>query len=66
MKLHLILDEDGQNSILLQEYYDALEAYGMAGEEHHDPNGTDYYAPFEQRAVFTMLTILGEKGITSD
>lgn len=47
MKLHLILDEDGQNSILLQEYYDALEAYGMAGEEHHDPNGTDYYAPFE-------------------
>ena len=33
-RLILILDEDMEGNITLEEFYDAIDAYGCAGEKH--------------------------------
>lgn len=63
-RLALILDEDMEGNITLQEYYNALEAYNCSGENHVDPDGSDYYCSFEHRAMFKLLKILRERGIS--
>ena len=50
----------------MTEFYNALEAYDQVGEEHYDPDGSDYYAPFEHRAMFTLLSILKDRNISYD
>ena len=63
-RIVLILDEDMEGTITLREFYDALEAYGCSGEEHHPLDGEDYHIPFDQRAQFKLLDIIKERGIT--
>ena len=63
-RLILILDEDMEGNITLQEFYNALEAYNCAGEKHTNPDGSDYYASFEHRAMFKLLKILKERNIS--
>lgn len=60
----MILDEDMEGNITLQEYYNALEAYACTGEEHSNPDGSDYYSPFEHRSMFKLLTILKDRNIS--
>lgn len=40
-RLILILDEDMESNITLQEYYNALEAYNCAIENHHALDDTN-------------------------
>jgi len=54
-----------EGHITLEEYQNALEAYGQGVEKHVAPDGSDYYVPFEQRAIFKLLTIMGDRGITA-
>ena len=63
-RLVLILDEDMEGNITLEEYYNALEAYSCTGEEHSNPDGSDYYCPFEHRSMFKLLTILKDRNIS--
>ena len=63
-RLILILDEDMEGTITLEEYYNALEAYGVEAEKHYPLDGTDYYVPFTHRAVFKLITILKDRGIS--
>jgi len=63
-RIVLILDEDMNGTISLEEYQNALEAYGCSGETHYDPNGGSYYCNFDQRAVFKMLDILQQRKMT--
>ena len=63
-RLVLILDEDMEGNITLEEYYNALEAYGTAGEKHGPIDGTDYYCSFEHRAMFKLLNIMAERNIS--
>jgi Ca2+-binding EF-hand superfamily protein len=65
-RLALILDEDMEGNITLQEYYNALEAYGQGAEKHFAPDGSDYYVPFEHRAMFKLLQILNDRGISRE
>ena len=60
----LILDEDMEGNITLDEFYNALEAYGCSGEKHWPTDGTDYYVGFEHKAMFKLLTILKDRNIT--
>lgn len=53
-----------EGNITLQEYYNALEAYACTGEEHSNPDGSDYYSPFEHRSMFKLLTILKDRNIS--
>ena len=57
-RLILILDEDINGSISLQEYYDALEAYGILTEKRIALDGSDHRLPFEQKALFKLLQVL--------
>ena len=54
-RLALILDEDMEGNISLEEYYNALEAYGQSAEKHTATDGSGYYVPFEHRAMFKLL-----------
>jgi len=63
-RLVLILDEDMEGNITLQEFYNALEAYNCAGEKHTNPDGSDYYASYEHRAMFKLLKILKDRKIS--
>ena len=65
-RLALILDEDMEGTISLEEYYNALEAYGQHGEDHSTLDGSGFYVPFEHKAVFKLLQILKDRGITPD
>lgn len=60
----LILDEDDENSISLEEFYNALEAYNCSGETHYSLDGSDYYVSFEHRALFKLIKILSERNIS--
>jgi Ca2+-binding EF-hand superfamily protein len=60
----LILDEDMEGNITLEEYYDALEAYGCAGENHTALDGSDHYLNVQHRAVFKLLAILKDRQIS--
>ena len=53
-----------EGNITLAEFYNALEAYSVSGENHTDPEGSDYYATFEHRAMFKLLTILKDRSIS--
>jgi len=63
-RLILILDEDMEGNITLEEYYNALEAYGCSGEKHFALDGSDYYCSFEHRAMFKLLNILKDRNIS--
>lgn len=63
-RLVLILDEDMEGTITLGEYQNALEAYNCGGEKHVSPDGSEYYVPFEHKAMFKMLTILRDRNIS--
>ena len=63
-RLILILDEDMEGTISLEEYYNALEAYGVESEKHYPLDGTDYYVPFTHRAMFKLIMILKDRGIS--
>jgi Ca2+-binding EF-hand superfamily protein len=43
----LILDEDGEENISLEEFQNALQAYGHSSEKHFAADGGDYVVPFE-------------------
>lgn len=60
-RLCLILDEDQEGNISLAELQNALEAYGASGEKHVDPEGGDYYVPFDHRAMFKLMDILDKR-----
>jgi len=60
----LILDEDMENNITLQEYFNALEAYNCQVENHFSPEGNDYYVSFEHKAMFKLLEIIKERNIS--
>ncbi len=53
-----------EGHITQEEFQSALEAYGQSGEKHHAPDGSDYYVPFEHKALFKLLTILKDRGIS--
>ena len=60
-RLALILDEDMEGNISLEEYNNALEAYGIAAEHHiADSDGVG----FEHKSVFKLIDILQERGIS--
>ena len=63
-RLVLILDEDMEGNISMEEFYNALEAYNCSTEKHHAFDGSDYYVNFEHRAMFKLLSILGERNIS--
>jgi Ca2+-binding EF-hand superfamily protein len=63
-RLVLILDEDMEGNITLEEFYNAIEAYGTQGEKHGPIDGSDYYVSFEHRAMFKLLNIMGERNIS--
>jgi len=63
-RLLLILDEDMNGDISIDEYQNGLEAYGCTGEKPCATDGTDYYVPFDHRAMFKLLTILSERGVS--
>jgi hypothetical protein len=63
-RLVLILDEDMEGTISLEEYYSALEAYGVESERHYPLDGKDYYEPFTHRSMFKLIMILKDRGIT--
>lgn len=62
-RLIMILDEELEGVIHRQDYYDALEAYNVAGEKHKNTDGTPYY-PFENRALFKLIIELQNKDIS--
>jgi Ca2+-binding EF-hand superfamily protein len=63
-RIALILDENMEQNITLQEFYYALEAFGQSSEEHFAVDGSEVYIGFQQRAMFKLMDILGEKGIS--
>jgi len=60
-RLVLILDEDMEGTISCEEYYNALEAYGVESERHYPLDGSDYYVPFTHRAMFKLIMILKDR-----
>lgn len=65
-RLALILDEDAEGTISLEEYQNALEAYGQGVDKHIAADGSDYYVPFAQRALFKLIDVLKARGISYD
>lgn len=53
-----------ENNISLAEFYNALEAYNCAVEEHHAIDGQQFYVSFEHRSMFKLLKILAERNIS--
>ncbi len=47
-RLIMLLDEDIEGIITLEEYNDALEAYGLSGEKHKSLDGTVLHHTFQQ------------------
>ncbi len=63
-RLIMILDEDIEGNITIEEYHNALEAYGVSGEKHKPMDGSALYHPFEHRCLFKLITHLNKKGIS--
>ena len=59
-----ILDEDLEQIITHQEYYDAIEAYNVSGEKHKSLDGTPYL-PFEIRVLIKLSAIMKERDMSS-
>lgn len=55
-RLIMILDEDIEGNITLEEYNNALEAYGVSGEIHKPTDGSVIYHPFEHRCLFKLIS----------
>ena len=53
-----------EGSITLEEYCNALEAYGQSGERHESLDPSASYVSFEHKAVFKLLNILKERNIS--
>lgn len=64
-RLVLILDEDMEGNISLEEYQSALEAYNVSGERHYSTDGSEYYVPFDHKAIFKMINIMQERKISA-
>jgi hypothetical protein len=60
----LILDEDIEGNITIEEYMNALEAYGVSGEKHKPLDDHALYHPFEHRCLFKLITELTKKNIS--
>lgn len=59
----MILDEDIEGNITLEEFNNALEAYGVSGERHKPLDGSALYHPFEHKCLFKLITELNKKSI---
>jgi len=64
-RLLLLFDEDLTGSISLEEFQNALEAFG-ANAEKHDMANTDskQYRPFEQQALEKYFAVLKKRQVT--
>ena len=60
----MILDEDMEGNISMEEYTNALEAYGVSGERHKPLDGSALYHPFEHRCMFKLIQELNKKNIS--
>ncbi len=61
----MILDEDIEGTISLEEYMNALEAYGCSGERHRSlDSGSVLSQSFQHRSLFKLITELQKKDIT--
>lgn len=60
----MLLDEDIEGIITLEEYNNALEAYGLSGEKHKPLDGTVLQHTFQQKCMFKMILALNKKDIT--
>jgi Ca2+-binding EF-hand superfamily protein len=58
-----ILDEDLEQYITRQEFYDAIEAYNISGEKHKSINGEPYMA-FEIRVLIKLTAIMRERDLS--
>jgi hypothetical protein len=55
----MILDEDIEGTISLEEYMNALEAYGCSGERHRSlDSGSVLSQSFQHRSLFKLITEL--------
>ena len=59
----MILDEELDGVIQREDFYDALEAYSVAGEKHKNVDGSPYY-PFQNRTLFKLIIELQKKDIS--
>jgi len=58
-RLIMILDEDIEGTISLEEYMNALEAYGCSGERHRSlDSGSVLSQSFQHRSLFKLITEL--------
>ena len=60
----MLLDEDIAGIITLEEYNNALEAYGLSGEKHKPLDGSVLHHTFQQKCMFKMILALNKKDIT--
>ena len=61
----MILDEDIEGTITLEEYMNALEAYGCSGEMHNRSlDGQVLSQSFQHKCLFKLITALQRKDIT--
>ena len=61
----MILDEDIEGTITLEEYMNALEAYGCSGERHTRSLDCQVLnQSFQHRCLFKLITELQKKDIT--
>jgi Ca2+-binding EF-hand superfamily protein len=63
-RLIMILDEDIEGNITLDEYYNALDAYQVAGEIHKPTDGSIIYHSFDHRCLFKLISELNCKNIS--
>ena len=63
-RLIMILDEDIEGTITMEEYTNALEAYGCSGERHRPMDGSVLTQSFQHKCLFKLLTELQKKDIT--
>lgn len=60
----MTLDEDIEGTITLEEFTNALEAYGISGERHKTLDGSVLYHPFEHKCLFKLIAELNKKNIS--
>ena len=62
----MILDEDIEGTITLEEYMNALEAYGCSGERHRPLDNTisPLTHSFQHKCLFKLITELQKKDIS--
>ena len=63
-RLVMILDEDIEGTITIEEYMNALEAYGCSCERRMTMDSSVLTQSFQQKCLFKLLTELQNKDIT--